>query len=112
MQEVLQDLVEKCLVEGSSAEVMPALGDQTSYTGMQTSIPAEHPAFLLPSDHVAVVTAEAILRDAIELTEGSGVWRFATDGGHFAQAGQTVIGFGPGDDSLAHTVQESIEADL
>jgi putative selenium metabolism hydrolase len=109
MQKRLQTLVESCLIEGASAEVNPALSVQLSYTGMRRRIQPGHPAFLIPSDHPAVVTAVAVLKNAIDLTQNSGVWRFATDGGHFAQAGQTVIGFGPGDDGLAHTVKESIE---
>ena len=37
------------------------------------------------------------------------VWQFATDGGHFAEAGMSPIGFGPGNEFLAHTVDEHIE---
>ena len=39
---------------------------------------------------------------------GSYAWDFATDGGHFSQAGMACVGFGPGDEHLAHTVQEHI----
>jgi succinyl-diaminopimelate desuccinylase len=41
----------------------------------------------------------------------TGLWRFATDGGHFIKTGATLIGFGPGDDTLAHTVDEHIPID-
>jgi acetylornithine deacetylase/succinyl-diaminopimelate desuccinylase-like protein len=37
-----------------------------------------------------------------------GTWRFATDGGHFAAEGATVLGFGPGDEALVHTVEERL----
>jgi acetylornithine deacetylase/succinyl-diaminopimelate desuccinylase-like protein len=37
-----------------------------------------------------------------------GTWRFATDGGHFAATGATVLGFGPGDDTVVHTVKECL----
>jgi len=106
--EKLLALAELCLVEGASAQVLPSVGEQISYTGMNLQIPAEHPAFLVPSDHPAVQSAISVLKDAIGLEKPSDVWRFATDGGHFAKAGLTVIGFGPGDDKLAHTVEESI----
>ncbi|HYN87019.1 MAG TPA: hypothetical protein VER55_00745, partial [Ardenticatenaceae bacterium] len=36
-------------------------------------------------------------------------WRFATDGGHFARAGLFAVGYGPGDETLAHTTREHIE---
>lgn len=109
IEKKLQTMGELCLVNGGSVEVKRAVSKQTSYTGVTREIPAEHPAFLIASDHRAVSTAAEILREAIGLEEEPGVWRFATDGGHFALAGQTVIGFGPGNDRLAHTVEESIE---
>jgi acetylornithine deacetylase/succinyl-diaminopimelate desuccinylase-like protein len=40
-----------------------------------------------------------------------GTWRFATDGAHFAAAGATVLGLGPGDDTVVHTVQERLPLD-
>ncbi len=109
IREKLNALVERCLIAGASAELKPAMRDETSYTGMRRVFPAEHPPFLLPCDHPSVSTALEILRNAIDVKKASGVWRFATDGGHFARAGQTVVGFGPGDDTLAHTVGESVE---
>lgn len=39
------------------------------------------------------------------------LWRFATDGGHFMAAGIPTIGFGPGDERLAHTTEERIDLD-
>jgi acetylornithine deacetylase/succinyl-diaminopimelate desuccinylase-like protein len=45
--------------------------------------------------------AEVLGRD-----EGIDIWRFATDGGHLMAAGIPTIGFGPGDERLAHTNQE------
>jgi acetylornithine deacetylase/succinyl-diaminopimelate desuccinylase-like protein len=83
--------------------------DQVSYTGLRQSIPCEHPSYLLHGEHPAVTAAETVLGEVFDSIERAGVWHFATDGGHFAQAGQTVIGFGPGNDKLAHTVEECIE---
>ena len=40
---------------------------------------------------------------------GLDVWSFATDGGHLMAAGIPTIGFGPGDETLAHTNQERLE---
>ena len=36
------------------------------------------------------------------------VWQFATDGGHFSLEGMICVGFGPGNDLLAHTINEAI----
>jgi putative selenium metabolism hydrolase len=109
MIEKLQALADRCLDSGCLAEIRPCIAKQSSYTGVERKIPAQHPAFLVPSEHRAVVTAASILKRVIALNEDPGIWSFATDGGFFAAAGQTVIGFGPGNDKLAHTVEESIE---
>jgi len=37
--------------------------------------------------------------------------RCATDGGHFHAAGIPTIGYGPGDETLAHTIEERIDLD-
>ena len=39
------------------------------------------------------------------------MWNFATDGGHLSKAGIQIVGFGPGDDRLAHTNRERIVID-
>jgi len=40
--------------------------------------------------------------------DGPGVWRFATDGRYTHAAGWPTVGWGPGDEGLAHTTRESI----
>jgi acetylornithine deacetylase/succinyl-diaminopimelate desuccinylase-like protein len=75
------------------------------------SISSAHPAFILPAGNPLVSDAREIVAEVTGRDEEPGVWGFATDGGHFAEAGWTVIGFGPGDEALAHTVIESIEID-
>nr|WP_290669071.1 M20/M25/M40 family metallo-hydrolase [Ardenticatena sp.] len=95
-------------VPGAEAEIIVPTQEVASYTGLRMHLPAENPAFVLPSDHVALRTAAQVLRSALGAEPPVGVWQFATDGGHFAQAGLTVIGFGPGDDRLAHTNREHI----
>ena len=44
-------------------------------------------------------------------TPGSKPWEFATDGGHFAAAGAQPVGFAPGNEALAHTIEERIDLD-
>jgi acetylornithine deacetylase/succinyl-diaminopimelate desuccinylase-like protein len=109
IRRVLQDLANDCLVEGARAEVQIPAVERESYTGYKAEIPADFPSFITPTDHPAIRGAREVLARAIGLDEPTGIWRFATDGGHFARAGMTVIGFGPGDETLAHTVQEHIE---
>lgn len=82
-----------------------------SYTGLDLEYPDVFPSFTTPADHPWLQAARATLEDALERSIGVDTWRFATDGGHFAQAGTTVIGFGPGDDALVHTVEERLLTD-
>jgi acetylornithine deacetylase/succinyl-diaminopimelate desuccinylase-like protein len=37
-----------------------------------------------------------------------GYWWFATDAPYLAKTGATVVGFGPGEEELAHTTRESV----
>jgi acetylornithine deacetylase/succinyl-diaminopimelate desuccinylase-like protein len=104
----LQKVADESLIEGAKAEIEIPVTERKSYTGYQAGVPADFPSFITPADHPAVASAQKVLHDAIGLGEPPGVWRFATDGGHFATAGMIVIGFGPGDETLAHTVQEHI----
>ena len=112
VRERLTPLLERSLVPGTGAEVEIPRFERVSYTGLRMEMPADNPAFLLPADHPAVRSAVEVLRP---LFDGQGppvdLWTFATDGGHFAGAGASVVGIGPGEESLAHTVEESIGVD-
>lgn len=94
---------------GAEISVSVPVVERRAYTGYQRSIPGAHPAYLLPVDHPAVVAAVDICSEVQKSNVVTDVWRFATDGGHYAEAGIAPIGFGPGDEFLAHTVDEHIE---
>ncbi len=79
-----------------------------SYTGVQVTYPDVFPSFTTRVDHPWLEEARTTLSVALGRQTEVGTWRFATDGGHFAAAGTTVLGFGPGDDSVVHTVQERL----
>ncbi|MEZ5331139.1 MAG: M20/M25/M40 family metallo-hydrolase [Thermoanaerobaculia bacterium] len=79
------------------------------FTRLEMTIPASNPPYVLAADHPAVRAAAAIVDDELGEARPVDIWRFATDGGHFAEAGVAPIGFGPGDELLAHTVDERIE---
>jgi putative selenium metabolism hydrolase len=106
---VAEQLARECADEGIRVQVEVPTSERTTYTGFRIPIASAHPAFILPSGHPTVEAASRIASELTGKEESSGVWGFATDGGHFAQAGWTVIGFGPGEEGLAHTVTESIE---
>jgi acetylornithine deacetylase/succinyl-diaminopimelate desuccinylase-like protein len=80
----------------------------TTYTGMKKLFSSVFPSFILAEDNPLVQTAQATLAHLLKRDDGVDIWRFATDGGHLMAAGIPTIGFGPGDERLAHTNQERI----
>lgn len=113
----LQAVADRALVDldlpGASLEVTITPNRHRSFTGFAMDYPADNPAYVVPTTHPSLGAAKGALETALGREVPVGVWQFATDGGHFSQVGQTCIGFGPGDDLLAHTVQEHIAiADL
>lgn len=102
-------LLEASLTDGATAELyLPAL-HRVSYNGYVRPMESDAPAFCLPSDDPAVLAAEQVLSKGLGRPIPTKVWRFATDGGHYARAGMKVIGFGPGNEAVIHTVNEHIE---
>lgn len=68
--------------------------------------------YLAPGESGIVDTARRALGGVLasagrRLAEGT--WWFATDAPHLARSGAVVVGFGPGDETLAHTTDESVE---
>ncbi|TWT53342.1 Succinyl-diaminopimelate desuccinylase [Rubripirellula amarantea] len=105
---VLQKLAEACAADGSDPpEVTVTHRVFDTYTGAKRNFAAVFPPFATsPTDALALAAAK-VISNATGQTR-AGVWQFATDGGHLMSAGIPVVGFGPGDDRLAHTNQERI----
>ncbi len=82
--------------------------DLVSFTGLQMTYPDTFPSFTTPADHPWLGEARSVLATVLGRSVEVGTWRFATDGGHFAAEGATVLGFGPGDETLVHTVEERV----
>ena len=104
----LEPVLRDVLPEGLTAELAVPTHRRRTWRGLEVEMPADNPAYVLPEDHPAVRSAAAVLEPALGRRPEVGLWGFATDGGHFADAGQTVVGFGPGEEELAHTVDESV----
>jgi acetylornithine deacetylase/succinyl-diaminopimelate desuccinylase-like protein len=68
-------------------------------------------SYLAPGESAPVATARRVLK---EVLDGEGLafeedcWWFGTDAPHLAATGAVVIGFGPGEEELAHTTRESV----
>jgi succinyl-diaminopimelate desuccinylase len=79
-----------------------------TYTGMAEDFPSIFPSFLMEADNPLVSGAQQVLAQALERDDAVDVWQFATDGGHLMTAGIPTVGFGPGNEELAHTNRERI----
>jgi putative selenium metabolism hydrolase len=86
--------------------------DEPSYTGFVFPVDKYFPAWALEDDH-PLVQAGHLARDQIGLPQApSGKWNFSTNGTYWAgKAGIPSIGFGPGDEETAHTVNDSVSLD-
>ena len=85
--------------------------EEVSYTGMKTLARKVLHTWLTPTDHPKVVQVRSALSKIGQEPDFS-YWDFGTDGSHTAAVlGIPTIGYGPGDESLAHTSQEKISLD-
>lgn len=105
----LEAILQPGLRDGTRGEVEIPVYARTTWTGVRRDIRGNNPAYILPRDHPVVSGAQTVLRPILGAEPEVGTWRFATDGGHFSQAGIACIGIGPGDELLAHTVDERLE---
>lgn len=77
--------------------------EETRASGsVEMTIPALWPPYLLPEDHPLLRAGLAALGQA-----EAGVWPFTTDAPYLG-ARAPVLGYGPGDPSLAHTAREHL----
>jgi putative selenium metabolism hydrolase len=82
---------------------------EPSYTGFVFPVAKYFPAWALDETH-ALVQAGQQARQLIGLpVAAAGKWDFSTNGTYWAgKAGIPAIGFGPGDEVTAHTVDEAV----
>ncbi|MDM8531390.1 YgeY family selenium metabolism-linked hydrolase [Anaerolineales bacterium HSG25] len=86
--------------------------DEPSYTGFVFPVDKYFPAWALEDEHAFVQAGQAT-RKAIGLADApTSRWEFSTNATYWAgKAGIPCIGFGPGDESVAHTVLDSVPLD-
>jgi acetylornithine deacetylase/succinyl-diaminopimelate desuccinylase-like protein len=104
----LQAVADACLIEGATATISVPGQVRTCFTGFSMDISACNTPFITRSDDPVLQAAVKSLHPILGSSTKVGLWDFSTDGGHFDRAGATCIGFAPGDEGLAHTVDEHI----
>jgi len=114
----IEALVDTCIASGEIPDstdhrrvVTVSEAPTPTYTGAVRDFAAIFPPFSTSPDHPIVRAAQATVDQIQGRPCPLDVWQFATDGGHLAQAGIPVVGFGPGDDRLAHTNREALVID-
>lgn len=83
--------------------------EEPSYTGFVFPVDKYFPPWALEDDHL-LIQAGHVARKLIGLPEaGSGKWDFSTNATYWAgKVGIPCIGFGPGEEETAHTVNDSV----
>ncbi|HAJ05752.1 MAG TPA: YgeY family selenium metabolism-linked hydrolase, partial [Chloroflexi bacterium] len=83
--------------------------DEPSYTGYVFAVDKYFPAWLMDDTHELCLAGQKV-RELIGLPVcETGKWDFSTNGIYWAgKAGIPSIGFGPGDEVTAHTVDDSV----
>lgn len=109
---MVEQLALQCVEPGIRAEVQLQGRVARSYRGFVLELPPTR-GYVLPADHRVVQVGRSALESVLGRRVEDGFWQFATDGGHFMAHGMATIGFAPGNEALAHTVEDSVAiADL
>ena len=83
--------------------------DEPSYTGFVFPVDKYYPAWALDEQHPIVQAGQETVRQLWNEPRPTGKWSFSTNGTYWAgKAGIPSIGFGPGDEIWAHTVNDQI----
>lgn len=86
--------------------------DEPSYTGFRMPLTKFFPPWLMEETHPLVQAGQSTIHGLWGETRPLGTWDFSTNGTYWAgKAGIPSIGFGPGDEKTAHTIQENVPLD-
>jgi putative selenium metabolism hydrolase len=95
--------------EEMDAQVEVTQYEAMSYTGYECRARNAFPAWVMPEDHPLVQATVRSVRETLGYRPRLGRWTFGTDGTYTAGvANIPTVGFGPGEERYAHTMDEHI----
>lgn len=108
----LAELRQTITREGIKATVAVSEYKGVSYTGLPVSARQYFPYWATAPNHPLVTVTSATIENTLGYIPRLSRWEFSTDGVYTAGvAGIPTIGFGPGEERYAHTVDEQIRLD-
>jgi putative selenium metabolism hydrolase len=104
----LQQIVAR---ERLDAEIAVSTYEMTSYKGYRCTVRDSYPPWVLPEDHRLTQAVSHAVRSALGYKPRLLRWLFSTDGVYtMGVAGIPTVGFGPGEERFAHTVDDQVSA--
>jgi succinyl-diaminopimelate desuccinylase len=110
-RDLIQRVLQAALDPGVRADVSIRERHVRSYTGIEDSLLHNCSGFFLAQDDPLLMRAHRALVDAFGHPVPIGIWTFTTDGGWLAPEGVPCIGFGPGEEHMAHVLDERVSID-
>ena len=102
----------RALAGAAEAEVVVLEYSRPSYTGLVYPLEKYYPTWVLPEDHALVRAGVATGRELFGKAPAVGKWTFSTNGAAtMGIMGVPTIGFGPGQEDVAHTARERVPID-
>ncbi len=102
----IRSIVQK---EGLDVDITVPEYEVSSYTGYTARGRESYPTWLLAEDHLYLRQVGKALDRVLGSRPPVGTWAFSTDGVYtMGEAGIPTVGFGPGDEAVAHTADEYI----
>ncbi|NOY77474.1 MAG: YgeY family selenium metabolism-linked hydrolase [Calditrichaeota bacterium] len=100
------------LVQGMDAAIEVLQYHETSYTGLQYGMEKYFPTWKVPEDHPVVQAGVEAYRKLFRAEPKVDKWTFSTNGVVINGVyGIPMIGFGPGNEELAHAPNEKVPID-
>ncbi len=97
------------LIHGMNAKAELLYYEETAYTGLKYGMEKYYPTWKIPEDHEIVFTAVQAFRKLFQAEPRVDKWTFSTNGVTINGVyGIPVIGFGPGNEVMAHAPNEKV----